>query len=79
MKKGHRMQRTCWLTDIVPTVCYLMDWPVPVHTEGAVMYQAFKDPNFKMKDVEKLRTGLERMKGALDRMSREPWDRHDCA
>ncbi len=79
VKKGYRMERTCWLTDIVPTICYLMDWPVPQHTEGNILYQIFRDPNFKMKQINKFRVGLERMGGALDRKGREPWDRHDCA
>ncbi|MBW2085893.1 MAG: alkaline phosphatase family protein, partial [Deltaproteobacteria bacterium] len=49
VKKNHRLQRTAWLTDIVPTLCYLMDWPLPAQAEGAVLYQAFEDLNFKLK------------------------------
>jgi predicted AlkP superfamily phosphohydrolase/phosphomutase len=79
IKKGHRLQRNAWLTDIVPTVCYLLDLPVPEHAEGAVLYQVFKDPNFKLKDIQKLKDGIERMETALARESREPWDKHDCA
>ena len=79
IKKGYRLQRTVWLTDIVPTICYLLDFPVPEQSEGAVVYQAFKDPNFKMKEIQKLKDGLARMETALERENREPWDKHDCA
>jgi len=79
IKKGHRMQRTCSLLDLVPTVCYLLDLPIPAQAEGSVLYQAFKDPNFKLKEIQKLKDGLARMETALARQEREPWDKHDCA
>ncbi|MBW2141342.1 MAG: alkaline phosphatase family protein [Deltaproteobacteria bacterium] len=79
VKKGFRLERTCNITDLVPTICYLLDFPVPENVEGAVIYQAFKDPNFKMKEIKKLKDGLARMEAALERGSREPWDHHDCA
>ena len=47
IKKGHRLERNAWITDMVPTICYLMNWPVPAQAEGAVLYQIFKDPNFR--------------------------------
>ena len=79
IKKGHRLKRNAWLTDIVPTICYLLDLPLPEHAEGAVLYQMFRDPNFKTKDIQKLKDGLARMEVALARQTREPWDKHDCA
>jgi predicted AlkP superfamily phosphohydrolase/phosphomutase len=47
IKKGLSLQRTSGLTDIVPTVCYLMNWPLPANAEGAVLYQIFDDPDFR--------------------------------
>jgi hypothetical protein len=47
IKKGYRLERTSGLTDIVPTICYLMNWPLPADAEGSVLYQAFADPNFR--------------------------------
>ena len=44
-KKGVRLERNVWLTDIVPTICYLTGWPVPAQAEGAVVYQALEEPN----------------------------------
>jgi hypothetical protein len=58
IKKGHRLQRTVWLTDIVPTICYLMNLPLPEQTEGAVIYQAFENPNMKLKEVSTLKGRL---------------------
>lgn len=79
MKKGVRMERTCSITDIVPTVCHIMDYPVPENVEGGILYQTFKNPNFKVKEIQKLKDGLARMEAAMERSSREPWDHHDCA
>ena len=79
IKKGHRMERTCNLIDIVPTICYLMDLPLPKTAEGAVLYQAFKNPNLKSDEISKLKTGLARMELALARGFRQPWDKKDDA
>lgn len=49
-----RLERTMYLTDIVPTICYLMDWPVPADVDGSVIYQLFDDPDFKRKQIETL-------------------------
>lgn len=79
IKKGYKLQRTVWLTDLVPTICYLMDLPIPAQTEGAVLYQAFKNPDFKTEEINKLRAALLRMETALQRGERQPWDKHECA
>ncbi|NJB67996.1 putative AlkP superfamily phosphohydrolase/phosphomutase [Desulfobaculum xiamenense] len=79
VKKNFRMERSCWLWDVVPTICELLGFPKPETCEGAVLYQALKDPNFKDKELEKLREGMKRMEAAMARDSREPWDHHDCA
>jgi len=79
IKKGYRLARTCNLVDIVPTLCYLMDLPLPPTVEGAVLYQAFKNPDFKSDEIAKLKAGLARMEAALQRGERQPWDKHECA
>jgi predicted AlkP superfamily phosphohydrolase/phosphomutase len=79
IKKGLRLSRTCGLTDVVPTICYLLKWPVPAETEGCVLYQAFKDPNFIAADFDKMQAALARMENALQRGERQPWDKHECA
>ena len=74
--KGLRLERTCNLIDIVPTVCYLMELPLPAQAEGAVLYQAFRDPDFRVKEIARLKGGLARMETALERGGRQAWDKH---
>ncbi len=78
-KKGYRLSRTMWLTDIVPTICHIMNWPLPKDVEGAVVYQAFKDLNIMQSHIESLQKSLDSMEKALSRGERQPWDKHDCA
>lgn len=47
IKKGIELERTVWIQDLVPTICYLTGWPVPEQAEGAVIYQAMEDPNVR--------------------------------
>jgi predicted AlkP superfamily phosphohydrolase/phosphomutase len=79
IKKGYRLERNCNLIDVVPTICYLLDLPLPAQAEGAVLYQVLKDPDFKAKEINKLKDGLARMETALQRGERQPWDKHECA
>ena len=79
IKKGLRLDRTVLLEDIVPTICYVADLPMPENVDGAVIWQALKDPNMKQKELSKLRDGLLRMEAAMARKDRAPWDKHDCA
>jgi predicted AlkP superfamily phosphohydrolase/phosphomutase len=65
IKKGLSLERTCGLTDVVPTVCYMMDWPVPAQVEGAVLYQVLNDPDFKAKEANRLREKLAKMEAEL--------------
>ncbi len=43
IKRGYRMMRTCWITDVVPTACFLLGLPYPRDCEGAVLYQALEE------------------------------------
>ena len=79
IKKGARLERTVSLNDIVPTICYLMDLPLPEQAEGAILYQALKDPNVKLKEISKLKDAVGRMETAIARGAREPWDKMECA
>jgi predicted AlkP superfamily phosphohydrolase/phosphomutase len=65
VKQGLRLQRTVGLQDLVPTICYLLDLPVPANAEGAVLYQAFVDPNFKRNETLELAEALAKMEAAL--------------
>ena len=43
VKRGARVERTVWLTDVCPTICHLADLPIPRDCEGAIAYQALEE------------------------------------
>jgi predicted AlkP superfamily phosphohydrolase/phosphomutase len=61
LAEGLTLRRTVWLTDIAPTLCHLADLPVPRDAEGAIVYQALKDPDFKLKELERVRQNYRRV------------------
>lgn len=65
VKKGEILERNVSLMDVVPTICYLADLPVPAQCEGAVIYQSLEDPNAKSKEVQLLQRLVERQKRLL--------------
>ena len=67
VKKGVVIDRTVWLTDIVPTICYLADYPVPENCEGAVIYQALADRDARLNELQALRRNVERLKRMVER------------
>ena len=42
-KKSASINRIIRVVDVVPTLCYLTDTPVPGNVEGGVIWQALKD------------------------------------
>jgi len=78
-KKADNIARSVCAADVVATICYVADLPVPADCTGAILYQALKDPNMKLKEIAKLKEAIGRMEAALQRDTREPWDKHDCA
>lgn len=79
IKIGAKPERSVFAGDLVPTLCYIADLPLPEDTTGAVVYQVFKDVNVKLKEIAKLQEAIKRMEAALSRGSHDPWDKHDCA
>ncbi|MBI4806571.1 MAG: hypothetical protein HY795_15195 [Desulfovibrio sp.] len=77
--KTASIDRAAKVEDIVPTAAYIADLPLPDDTTGAVLYQVLKETNLKLNEFLKLKEALTRMEAALQRDSREPWDKHDCA
>ncbi len=61
LKKGLRLKRNFWLLDLVPTICHIMELPVPEHTEGAVIHQALEDPDIDRKGREELKRDYEEL------------------
>jgi hypothetical protein len=78
-KKAGAIDRKVQAADIIATICYVADLPIPEDCTGGILYQALKDPNMKLKEIKKLQDAIGRMEIALQRDKREPWDKHDCA
>lgn len=66
VKRGVVLKRNVWLTDIVPTVCHILDLPVPRDAEGGIIYQALEDPDFKLKELKRLRDAVAKLRRALE-------------
>ncbi len=65
IRKGCKLERTAWLTDVVPTVCTLLGLPMPAQAEGAVLYQALEDPDELLHQYDQLQRNYQRVKDAL--------------
>jgi hypothetical protein len=62
VKKGAFLQRSVRLEDVAPTLCYLAELSVPADCEGGIVYQAFEDPDMKLKELRTCRRNYERLK-----------------
>ncbi len=67
VKEGFILKRTVWLTDVVPTLCYLAELPIPRDAEGGIIYQALKDPDAKVKELQRLRKNYQRLEEAFEK------------
>jgi len=67
VKRGETIERTIWLKDVVPTLCYLADLPYPAQCEGAIVFQALEDPDMKVHECETIKRRYEKMRKSLDR------------
>jgi predicted AlkP superfamily phosphohydrolase/phosphomutase len=61
IKRGTSLKRSVWLTDIIPTVCHLVDLPIPRDSEGAIIHQAFEDKDLKLKEMKRSRDNYRRI------------------
>ena len=44
VRRGKTLERSVWLTDIVPTICHILGTPPPRDAQGAILYQALENP-----------------------------------
>ncbi|MFQ6095581.1 MAG: alkaline phosphatase family protein [Candidatus Bathyarchaeia archaeon] len=66
IKKGCVLKRTVWLTDVVPTICYLLGLPIPKDAEGAIIYQALGNPDYLIEELDRLKRNYDRLKAAYE-------------
>lgn len=77
--KAGTVDRAVNAQDIAVTIAAVADLPIDESCTGAIIYQALKNPNFKLDEIQKLKEALVRMESVIQRDNREPWDKHDCA
>ena len=64
---------------VAATVAYVANFPLPANCAAPVCYAALKDINYKFNEIKKLQESITNMEAAMERQSRKPWDKHDCA
>ncbi|MBI3979808.1 MAG: alkaline phosphatase family protein [Chloroflexi bacterium] len=67
VKQGEVLDRNVHLTDIVPTICHLARLPVPTECEGAILYHALEDPGAPLREMQSLRSSVNRYRRVLKR------------
>jgi hypothetical protein len=67
IRQGHIHEGMTGIQDLAPTLCYMADIPFPQGCEGAIIYDALKDPNCKLKERLKLEKQLNRWKDAYEK------------
>lgn len=73
------LSRPVGAKDIVPTLCYMSGAKLPASVTGAVIYEVMKDRDAPFTEIALLKSSLEGMRAAMERNTREAWDKHDCA
>ena len=67
IKKGIRLNEMIGIQDIVPTICYSMNIPFPKGCQGAVIYDALEDPNWKIKELQRLKKEVKTWKNVYEK------------
>ena len=79
IERGITLEKPVPAASIAPTIAWLGDLPLPSGVEAPAAYRVIKGLNFKMREVRKLFETNASMMEALERGSRKPWEKHDCA
>ncbi|TET08844.1 hypothetical protein E3J84_05815, partial [Candidatus Aerophobetes bacterium] len=67
VKRGIKLNEMVGLQDVVPTICDLMNIPFPKGCQGALIYDALEDPDWKTKKLQRLEKELERWKAIYEK------------
>ena len=65
VKKGLILKRIVNIVDLVPTLCYLADIPVPKDCEGAIIYQALEDKDKHLTELKRLKEKYEKLESSI--------------
>lgn len=77
--KGHVVEEELPAGCVAATIAYIADFAVPANCVAPVAYAALKDVNYKLKEIRRMREEVKNMEAAMERKTRQPWDKHDCA
>ncbi len=77
--KGKEVESAVCPCVTAPTLACAANLPLPAQCVAPVAYAAFKDINIKFQEIRKLHSTIANMEAAMERKSRQPWDKHDCA
>lgn len=65
--RGVSLERTVWLTDVVPTICHIARLPIPHDSEGSVIHQMLERPDGLIEDLARAQDQLARLATAVQR------------
>jgi len=71
VNRGQVLERTIDIVDIVPTICYLADLPIPAQAEGGIVYQALRNPNRHLSEIARLQRSFDRLQRAFEGIQAE--------
>lgn len=77
--KAGAVERNVDAQDLAVTLATIADLTLDETYTGGIIYQMLKNPNLKRDETKKLQEAILRMESVLERNSREPWEKHDCA
>jgi hypothetical protein len=78
-KKAGKIERQAKHLDVLPTLSVVAEFFLTKNIKGSILYEALKNPNYKLSTIGKLKAALGRLEKVLKRDNQEPWDKHDCA
>jgi len=65
IKKGLILKRIVNIADLVPTLCYLADIPIPRDCEGSIIYQALEDRNKHLTELRKIKEKYRKLEESI--------------
>ena len=77
--KGKSIDKEVSAASVGVTLSYVVNLPMPEDCVAPVVFAVLKDINLRFKEVNKLYTTIDNMESAMERKSRQPWGKHDCA
>ncbi len=65
IKKNVILKRRVNIADVIPTLCYLAEIPVPKDCEGSIIYQALEDKDIHITKIKKLEEKYQKLEETI--------------